>query len=205
MGSPYLVDSDRESQSSINTERRRNPVRAVRTTQTNQEHRNIVEEFDYNHHNTIEEKQSNTEGPWDEEGNALLRAWIIEAKKESILHKNKGFYLKRVYRILGVSTIVAAALVFFTDSVQFSKDPKLDKTYHSIFAFINLVIVNINSFLSLGPKYQQHFEFEGRYLKVCIEMEEILATNILFRSPKDRTLAEYKEIVGNLLISAPEV
>ena len=198
MGSPYFLDNGRESPSNKDGERRRNPVRAVRSTKTTPDTSNITESCGFGQY-------PSNEAPWDEQGTTILKTWIQEAKKESVLHRNRGFYLKKSYRFLGISSIVVAALVFLTDQIQFSDDQLADKAYHSIFAFINLVFVNISSFLNLGPKYQEHFEFEGRYIKVGIEMEEILATDIQFRAPKDRTLAEYKEIVGNLFTSAPEV
>lgn len=184
---------------------RRNPPRSTRPPFVTPAPQHVIDELDASVYNSIEEVHVSQEAPWDEQGDQLLRNWVADIEKQSVLHRSRGFYLKRLYRILGITSIVAASLVFFTSNIEFSTNELSNQIGHSVFTFLNLILANLNSFLDYGPKYQQHFEFEGKYTKVGIEIHEILATDHEYRIPKDRTLGEYKEIVGNLYVSAPEV
>lgn len=183
----------------------RYPTRSVRTPYVTPAPPDILDELNQDRYNSLETIHVSQEAPWDQQGDELLRRWVDDAQKQSLQHRKRGFYLKKLYRILGILSILAASIVFFMSSVKFNDDEAIDQLGHSVFTFINLIFANLNSFLDYGPKYQKHFEFEGKYIKVCIEIEEILSTDKEYRVPKDRTLAEYKEIVGNLYTSAPEV
>jgi len=150
---------------------------------------------------SLETIQVSKEAPWDKQGEDLLRVWLATAKRESDLHRKKGYTLKSLYKFFGIVSILTAAIVFLVAN--------LDSTENTlrfiIVSFINLIVVNLTSFLDYGPKYQRQFEFEGKYTKISIDIEEILALDQDYRAPKDRTLAEYKEKIGNLRVNAPEL
>lgn len=148
--------------------------------------------------------QVSQEAPWDSAGEDLLRVWLATAKQQATSHRKHGFRTKRFYKLFGISSIVTAAIVFLIANLELSVLEGTDTIVHVFAAFINLLIVNLNGFLDYGPKYQRHFEFEGNFAKIAIDIDEILAIDPDFRSPKDRTLAEYKEKIGNLVRSAPE-
>ena len=161
-------------------------------------------QFDQTAIDSLETIQVNQEAPWDKKGEDLLRDWLVAAKQQATSHRKTGFRLKKLYKFIGITSILSAAIVFFVSNVQISTDEHRYTVIKVTVAFINLIIANLASFLNYGPKYQRHFEFEGKFTKISIDIEEILAIDPDFRSPKDRTLAEYKEKVGNLFSSAPE-
>lgn len=152
----------------------------------------------------IETIQVTQEAPWDTAGEDLLRIWLVASKRSASSHRKTGYHLKKLYRFFGILSIVSAAIVFFFSNIIASKDIETDKIVHVFVAFINLIIANLTNFLNYGPKYQLQFEFEGKFTKLAVDIEEILAIDADFRSPKDRTLAEYKEKIGNLFVNAPE-
>ena len=144
------------------------------------------------------------EAPWDEPGNLLLRSWLASSKQQASTHRTRGFKLKRFYKLIGISAILSAALVFLVSNIQGSGSSP-QNIFLAVASFVNLIIANLASFLDYGPKYQRQFEFEGRYTKLMVDIEEILSTASDFRAPKDRVLGEYKEKIGNLYRNAPEV
>ena len=201
---PHISTNNEQSNSRMPRPHRYD-TRSTRPPYVTAAPQNILDGLEQEQYNSLETVHVSQEAPWDEQGDELLRRWMADAEKQSILHRKRGFYLKKLYRVFNILSIVAASVVFFMGRVTFSTDETIDQLGHSVFTFINLILANLNSFLDFGPLYQKHFEFEGKYTKVCIELEEIIATDQEYRVPKDRTLAEYKEIVGNLYTSAPEV
>lgn len=155
--------------------------------------------------NPLETVRVSQEEPWDKQGENLLRDWLATAKQQAIIHRKHGFKLKGLYKFYGVLSIISAGFVFLCSNVILSGDEYVDTTVKVFIAFVNLVIVNLVNFLDYGPKYKTQFEFEGKYAKVGVDIDQILAIDREFRSPKDRTLAEYKEKMGNLFVNAPEV
>jgi hypothetical protein len=145
------------------------------------------------------------EAPWDEPGEELLRSWLSTAKQQTTAHRQRGFKLKRYYKSLGILSIFTAAIVFLISNVHISDNDNTETFVRVFVAFVNLVIANSVNFLGYGPKYQRQFEYEGLYAKIVVDMEEILCTDRDFRVAKDRVLAEYKEKIGNLYTTAPEV
>ena len=166
-------------------------------------YRDILSEYDDFNPDSIETIQVSQEAPWDVAGESLLRKWMETAGKQASSHQKTGYKLKKLYKIFGISAVFSAALVFLMSNLQFG-DQTRTTVVHSIASFINLLIANLAAFLSYGPKYQLHFEFEGKFTKVYVDIEELLAIDREFRSPKDRVLAEYKEKMGNLFTHAPE-
>ncbi|NNM23826.1 MAG: hypothetical protein HKO54_09745 [Flavobacteriaceae bacterium] len=165
----------------------------------------VIEHLDPDALDTLETVQVSQEAPWDQKGEELLLLWLDDAEKRSKEHSKKGYQLKRRYRFLGITSILTAAILFFVSAIHFSDDEYRDDIAKRTFTFINLLVVNTATFLNYGPKYQQHFEFEGRWAKLAVDIKELLATDSEYRSAKDRTLAEYKEIFGNLQMISPEV
>lgn len=153
----------------------------------------------------LETIQVSEEAPWDKPGENLIHSWLETAKQQASIHRKRGFRLKQLYKFFGILSIVSAAIVFFFANISVSPVGKTDTLVHIFVAFVNLLVANLNNFLEYGPKYQKQFEFEGKYSKLSVDLEEILAINADFRAPKDRTLAEYKEKIGNLFVNAPEI
>jgi len=153
----------------------------------------------------LETIQVSEEAPWDKPGEDLIQSWLEIAQQQAIVHRKHGFRLKHLYRLYGILAIVSAAVVFFFANIKVSPVKTTDDIVHVFVAFINLIVANLNNFFDYGPKYQRQFEFEGKYSKLAVDLTEILAIDSEFRSPKDRTLAENKEKIGNLMINAPEV
>lgn len=168
-------------------------------------HQSIPIQPDYNSvHTSFETVQVSEEAPWDKQGEDLLRSWLETAKQQASVHRKQGFKLKYLYKFFGILTIISAGAVFLFSNIKLSSMVATDDAAHVFVAFVNLIVVNLNNFLEYGPKYQRQFEFEGKYSKLAVDLEEILAIDSEFRSPKDRTLAENKEKFGNLLVNAPE-
>jgi len=165
----------------------------------------IIEHIDPERLDSIETIRVSREAPWDESGEELLRLWMDAARKHAEEHRLRGYRLKKFYRFTGILSILSAAILFFAAGILFSPDEYINDIFHRAFTLINLVIINLTTFMGFGPRYQEHFEYEGRYNKLVCDLQEILATHGEFRSPKDKTLAEYKEVMGNLLSIAPEV
>lgn len=153
---------------------------------------------------TTETIQVSEEAPWDQSGEDLIQNWLDTSKQQAAVHRKQGFRLKWLYKFFGVLSIISASIVFLLSNIKVSPEKTTDDIVHIVVAFFNLLITNLTNFLNYGPKYQLHFEFEGKYSKIAVDLREILATSREYRSPKDRTLAEYKEKVGNLLVNAPE-
>lgn len=156
-------------------------------------------------YNTIETVQVGEEAPWDQPGEDLVQDWLETSKQQAAIHRGKGFRLKRRYKFFGILSIITASIVFLFSNIVVSLNLSIDTFVHVFVAFINLIVANLVQFLEYGPRYQRQFEFEGKYSKLAVDLTEILATDIEFRSPKDRVLAEHKEKIGNLMINAPEV
>jgi len=161
--------------------------------------RRYTEDFD-----PIETLQISDEAPWDVPGEDLLHSWLEACKQQTGVHRKQGFKLKKLYKFFGILSIVSAGIVFFFANIKVSDDQVTDDIIHIFVAFVNLLVANLNNFLEYGPKFQKQFEFEGKYSKLAVDLEEILAIDAAYRAPKDRTLAEYKEKVGNLYVNAPE-
>ena len=101
--------------------------------------------------------------------------------------------------------IISAGFVFLFSSLF---PCTVDETYKYIqvsMSFGSLILANLSSFYDYGPKYQSHFQYEGYYMRYYINIEEILATEVDFRPPKDKTTVEYRERMANLITSAPEL
>ena len=145
------------------------------------------------------------EAPWDSRGEVLLRHWMDAAKDHSEKHSAIAYKLKSLYRKLSVLVILSTGLVFLTSSLFPCTDEVMYQYIHVFISFVSLVLANLSSFYDYGPKYQSHFQYEGYYMKYYIDIEEILATDIDFRPPKDKTIVEFKERMGNLVTSAPEL
>jgi hypothetical protein len=159
-------------------------------------------EIDPNFMDRLETVPVVSEAPWDTEGEILLRCWMDEAEECANAHKTTGYKLKRNYRILSILVILAAGLVFLVTSLFPCDDAY--KVVQVVVSFLNLMVANFASFFDFGPKYQNHFQYEGLYRKFAIDISEILVTREDFRPPKDRTMVEYKERKGNLVTAAPE-
>ena len=152
----------------------------------------------------LETVQVSQEAPWDKQGEDLLRSWLATAKQQASAHRKRGFQLKRLYKFFGILSIITAAVVFLFSNITVSPVEREDTITKMVFAFINLIVANLVSFLDYGPKYRHQFEFEGLFTKVSIDLTEILSIHVDYRAPKDRTLAEYKEKIGSLFTYAPE-
>jgi len=157
-----------------------------------------------NEYDPIETLQISEEAPWDLPGEDLLHSWLETSQQQAGIHRKQGFKLKWLYKFFGILSIISAGIVFLFANIKFSSDKAADDIVHIAAAFVNLLVANLNNFLEYGPKYQRQFEFEGKYTKLAVDLEEILAIDALYRAPKDRTLAEYKEKIGNLFVNAPE-
>ena len=144
------------------------------------------------------------EAPWDLKGDVLLRLWLDEAKNSSKGHKNTGYKLKKIYRILSISVILATGLVFLVTTL-FPCEDDSHKYISAFISFSSLILANIAAFFDYGPKYQSHFQYEGLYQRYVIDINEILSTDVEYRPPKDKTLVEFRERMGNLVTSAPEL
>ena len=147
----------------------------------------------------------NPEAPWDEAGEKLLRDWMDDAAKCAKGHSRTGYKLKARYKLIAMSNIMATALVFLTSSLFPCTDEPIFKYITVCISFISVIVANINTFFDYGPKYQKHFEYEGRFYKFVVDIEELLVTDVDFRPPKDKSMAELKERKGNLLTTAPEL
>lgn len=165
----------------------------------------ILQGFREANQDTIETLQVSREAPWDKAGEDLLRSWLDAAKQQASAHNKTGYRLKRLYKIFGICSIVSASIVFLFSNITVTENEEGDAIFHVIVSFINLLVINLTSFLEFGPKYQLHFEFEGKFSKFGVDIEEILSCDPDFRAPKDRTLGEYKEKIGNLYTNSPEV
>lgn len=147
----------------------------------------------------------NPEAPWDEAGEKLLRDWMDDATKCAKGHAKTGYKLKRRYKGLAMCNILATGLVFLVSSLFPCTSESAYKYITVVISFISLLVANTHTFFDYGPKYQRHFEYEGRYYKFVVDMEEILVTDADFRPPKDKSIAELKERKGNLVTTAPEL
>ena len=145
------------------------------------------------------------EAPWDTNGEELLHRWMVEAKDMAKGHKKTGYILKFRHQRLSIAVILSAALVFLVSSLFPCTTIKVYKYIQVGFSFLGLVIANTNAFFNYGARYQLHFEYEGKYRKYAIDIEEILATQVEFRPPKDKTIVEFKERKGQLVTSGPEL
>jgi hypothetical protein len=145
-----------------------------------------------------------TEAPWDLKGEVLLRVWLDEAKDSSKGHRETGYKLKKLYRILSISVILATGFVFLVTTL-FPCNDNSHKYITAIISFTSLIFANLAAFFDFGPKYQSHFQYEGLYQRYVIDINEILSTDEVYRPPKDKTLVEFRERMGNLVTSAPEL
>lgn len=156
--------------------------------------------------NRLETVPVTPEAPWDQRGEILLRSWMDASKNSSTNHKRTGYRLKKLYRTLSIAVIILTGLVFLLTSLFPCGTSNNSFKYIQVFSsFLSLIVANLSSFYDYGPKYQSHFQYEGLYMRYYIDIEEILATDIDFRPPKDKTIVEFRERMGNLLTSAPEV
>ena len=163
-----------------------------------------IDQFDREFLHQLETIPVTTEAPWDLKGDVLLRLWLDEAKNSSKGHKNTGYKLKKIYRILSISVILATGLVFLVTTL-FPCDDTSHKYISALISFSSLILANISAFFDYGPKYQSHFQYEGLYQRYVIDINEILSTDVEYRPPKDKTLVEFRERMGNLVTSAPEL
>jgi hypothetical protein len=145
------------------------------------------------------------EAPWDEAGEVLLCHWLDEAKESAQGHKSTAYRLKKLYRALSVAVILSTGLVFLVTSLFPCTDEAEFKYVQVLISFTSLILANLSSFYDYGPKYQCHFQYEGLYNRYGIDIQEILATSIDFRPPKDKTVVEFRERMGNMVTSAPEL
>ena len=180
----------------------RSPHNAVDLVPASQQY---IDQLDPEFVNRLETIPVIPEAPWDEQGEKLLCRWMVEAKDFATGHKRTGYILKRRHQRLSISVILSASLVFLTSSLFPCTLNQTYKYIHIFISFISLAIANINGFFNYGANYQRHFEYEGKYRKFAIDIEEILATRADFRPPKDKTLVEFKERKGQLVTSSPEL
>ena len=145
------------------------------------------------------------EAPWDTNGEELLHRWMADAKDLAKGHRHTGYILKKRHHQLSISVIIATALVFLVSSLFPCTTEPTYKYIQVFVSFLSLVIANINAFFNYGARYQLHFEYEGKYRKYAIDIEEILATQTEFRPPKDKTIVEFKERKGQLVTTGPEL
>lgn len=165
-----------------------------------------IDQLDPRYINGLETIPVTPEAPWDQRGEVLLRDWMDDAKKSSKDHRDTGYKLKRLYRQISISVIVSAGVVFLLTSLfPCNTTNEVYKYIKVVVSFISLIIANISSFYDYGPKYQSHFQYEGYYMRYYIDIQEILATDTDFRPPKDKTIVEFRERMGNLVTSAPEL
>jgi hypothetical protein len=163
-----------------------------------------IDQLDEEFLHQIETIPVTTEAPWDLKGEVLLRVWLDEAKDSSKGHRNTGYKLKNVYRILSISVILATGLVFLITTL-FPCEDDSHKYISAFISFSSLILANLAAFFDYGPKYQSHFQYEGLYQRYVIDINEILSTDSEYRPPKDKTLVEFRERMGNLVTSAPEL
>jgi hypothetical protein len=163
-----------------------------------------LDQFDPEFLHKLETIPVTTEAPWDLKGDVLLRVWLDEAKESSKGHRNTGYKLKKNYRILSISVILSTGLVFLITTL-FPCGDDSHKYFSAIISFISLILANFAAFFDFGPKYQSHFQYEGLYQRYVIDINEILSTDVEYRPPKDKTLVEFRERMGNLVTSAPEL
>lgn len=164
-----------------------------------------INQFNPEYINGLETIPVTTEAPWDERGEILLRNWMDEAKTNSAKHKTTAYKLKKSYRALSLGVILSTGFVFLVTSLFPCTDQVAFKYLQVCISFSSLLIANIASFYDYGPKYQAHFQYEGYYMRYYIDVQEVLATDADFRPPKDKTVVEYRERMGNLVTSAPEL
>ena len=143
------------------------------------------------------------EAPWDEAGERVLRDWMAEAKVTAAKQNAKARKLKYYHYIVSFLAISWAVLMTFASFFACSDLLGAKLTLSGLGAVqlgINLSV----AFLNLGQRYQRHYEYEGKFFKFALDLEELLATDIDFRPPKDMTIRGLKEIKKSLL-EAPDV
>lgn len=161
--------------------------------------------FSQQYINNLETVQVTAEAPWDENGEKLLRRWMAQAKDCSKAHRSTAYKLKHLYRLLSITVIITASCVFLTSSLFPCTVEPVYKVITVFISFINLTIANISNFFDFGPKYQLHFQYEGLWIRYALDIEELLVTDHDYRPPKDKSIVEYRERMGNLISSAPEL
>ena len=164
-----------------------------------------IDSLDREFVNGLETIPVTTEAPWDKAGEILLRDWMDEAKDTAIDHRRTGYKLKKRYHFLSIAVIVTAAFVFLVSSLFPCTTEESYRYIQVCFSFVSLIVANTSTFFNYGARYQKHFDYEGKYCRFAIDIQEILITQTEFRPPKDRTMVEYKERKGNLVTSAPEL
>lgn len=192
-----LIDSEQASHLSNNSDSSHGTIEIVRAP------KHYLEQLDDIFISNLETIPVTQEQPWDKAGEILLRRWLDEAEKSASMHSKTAYRLKHLYRALGMAIILSTSLVALMNSLF----PCASGSYKyvSVFiSFISLIFANLSSLYNYGPKYQQHFTYEGLYYRYAIDIQEILVTEVSFRPPKDKTIVEFRERKGNLITSAPE-
>lgn len=162
----------------------------------------ILQQLDQQFLDHLETVQVTAEAPWDTKGEKLLHLWMGDAQESAAAHNKTGYKLKTKYRQLSIAVILCAGLVFLFSSLF-----PCDDAYKGVqvcVSFISLIVANLSAFFDYGPKYQSHFQYDGLYSRYAIDIQELIATQIEYRPPKDKTMVEFRERRGNLVTSAPE-
>lgn len=167
--------------------------------------REFLEQLGQQYIDNLETVPVNPEAPWDGAGEQVLHRWMAEAKTSSADHQKAGYKLKKRYKILQFALIISATIVFVESAlIPCNTDQFALVAIRVVFTAINLLIAQLNQALNYGSKYQQHFEYEGKFAQYALDIEEILATDIDFRAPKDKTITSLLERKKQL-VNAPEL
>ena len=146
--SDYFFSNDIESNHSGSTTATvRELVSESRTNETEivRAPKQYLDQLDTEFLHQLETIPVTTEAPWDLKGDVLLRVWLDEAKDSSKGHRNTGYKLKRLYRILSISVILATGLVFLVTTLFPCGDDSQRYT-SALISFFSLILANLAAF-----------------------------------------------------------
>lgn len=144
-------------------------------------------------------------GDWDNNGEKLLVLWYNECKSRATIHRKHGFYYRCLYHLIGTCTILFSGMVLLFATPVLVPDTFQNEIISIIVSFITFIFTNLSHFLEFGNIYRRHFEFEARYTRICVEIEEIKNTQSYKRYSKQSILIELREKMTNLILAAPEI
>jgi hypothetical protein len=144
------------------------------------------------------------EEPWNEGYERQLGDWKDEAVRSAQDHNKAGYRLKHKYRLGGFVTISWGLVVLLVNGLLSCDDQAYAKAFTVFVNAVNVSIIALFSTMNLGQAYQEHFEYEARFLKFADDIRVCLIRGREYRIPADAFVTGINERIKNLR-SAPEM
>jgi len=102
---------------------------------------------------------------WGDQIEVIMFKWCDDALVRSEYHKKKAIFFKRLYYILGITTIVIPVVLAVLS--DFIDENKLGMV---ILLVVSAVLSAVNGFINPGRKSELHYQFECLYNELTVEV-----------------------------------